>query len=105
MSILVVVYSSLILISILSTAYSLWAYSICPSNRSHRPLIFPIVCSIAWFLVSIDQLVAIMNNTHNTVDGLTMVVLIVATLTALLYFVQHYVQGRNLSCSLHRQEQ
>ena len=105
MSVLVIVYATLILVSVLSTAYTLWAYHQCPSNRSHRPLILPIMCSIAWFLVSIDQLVAVMHRSHGTVDGLTMVMLITVTLAALLYFVQHYVQGRADACLIHRQEQ
>lgn len=104
MSILVVVYATLILVSVLSTAYTLWAYHLCPSNRSHRPLVLPIVCSIAWFLVSVDQLIALMHKAHGTVDGLTMVMLITVTLASLLYFVQHYVQGRSLSCVLHHRE-
>ena len=104
MSVLVIVYATLILVSVLSTAYTLWAYHQCPSNRSHRPLILPIVCSVAWFLVSIDQLVAVMRRVHGTVDGLTMVMLIAVTLAALLYFVQHYVQGRAAACRIHPQE-
>jgi len=104
MSLLVVVYSTLILVSVLATGYALWAYHLCPSNRSHRPLILPIVCSIAWFIVSVDQLVALVHKAHGTVDGLTMVMLITVTLVALLYFVQHYVQGRNLSCIIHNSE-
>ena len=104
MSVLVLVYATLILVSVLSTAYTLWAYHQCPSNRSHRPLILPIVCSVAWFLVSIDQLVAVMHRVHGTVDGLTMVMLITVTLVALLYFVQHYVQGRSASCPIHAPE-
>lgn len=104
MSVLVIVYATLILVSVLSTAYTLWAYHQCPSNRNHRPLILPIVCSVAWFLVSIDQLVAVMRRVHGTVDGLTMVMLIAVTLAALLYFVQHYVQSRADSCPIHTQE-
>jgi heme/copper-type cytochrome/quinol oxidase subunit 3 len=104
MSVLVIVYATLILVSVLSTAYTLYAYHMCPSNRSHRPLILPIVCSIAWFLVSVDQLVAMMHQAHGTMDGLTMVMLITVTLAALLYFVQHYVQGRSLSCAIHHSE-
>ena len=104
MSVLVIVYATLILISVLSTAYTLWAYHQCPSNRNHRPLILPIVCSVAWFLVSIDQLVAVLRRVHGTVDGLTMVMLITVTLAALLYFVHHYVQGRAASCPIHPQE-
>lgn len=104
MSVLVIVYATLILVSVLSTAYTLWAYHQCPSNSSHRPWILPIVCSVAWFLVSIDQLVAVMHRVHGTVDGLTMVMLITVTLAALLYFVQHYVQGRSAACRIHTQE-
>lgn len=105
MSLLVLVYATLILVSVLSTAYTLWAYHQCPSNRSHRPLILPIVCSVAWFLVSIDQLVAVVRRVHGTVDGITMLMLITVTLAALLYFVQYYVHGRSEACLIHRQEQ
>ena len=104
MSVLVIVYATLILVSVLSTAYTLWAYHQCPNNRSHRPWILPIVCSVAWFLVSIDQLVAVMRRVHGTVDGLTMVMLIAVTLAALLYFVQPHVHGRSSACRIHTQE-
>ena len=100
----VYIYALLILVSIVSTCYSLWAYQHCPSNRSHRPLVFPIVCSISWFLISVDQLVAVIRRTHGSTDGLTMVMLVALTLAALLYFVQNYVQTRGLACAIHPSE-
>lgn len=100
MNMFVMAYALLIFVSLLASIYTLWAYHHCPSNRSHRPLIFPIMCSIAWFLVSVEQLVAYVKRTHGTVDGMTMVVLISATLIALLYFVKHYIMGRHQACPI-----
>lgn len=94
----VYIYAGLILVSIVSTGYTLWAYHHCPCHKSHRPLIFPIICSIAWFIVSLDQLIAIILKTHDSSDGLTVILLIIITLIALLYFVKNYVQTQNAEC-------
>lgn len=87
----VTVFASLILVSLLATIYSFWAYHNCPDCKSHRPLIFPIICSIAWFLIGVDQLVAYQHKTHGTADGVTILLLIIVTLVALVYFVKDYV--------------
>ncbi len=84
-------YAFLILVALVASMYTMWAYSACPSNRNHRPLIFPIICSMSWFLVGVDQLVATIGKKHGSVDGLTVVLLIAVTLGALLYFVHGYV--------------
>lgn len=96
----VYIYAGLILISIVATCYTLWAYHHCPCDKSQRPLIFPIICSIAWFLVSVDQMIAIILHTHDSSDGLTVILLIIITLIALLYFVRNYVHTQNATCSI-----
>ena len=93
-------YALLILISLVASMYTMWAYSVCPANRSHRPLIFPMMCSIAWFLVGVDQLVATIGKRHGSVDGLTIVILVAITLGALLYFVHGYLMVRHQACPL-----
>lgn len=98
--VVVLSYAFLILISLVASMYTMWAYSACPSNRSHRPLIFPIMCSISWFLVGVDQLVATIGRKHGSVDGITVVLLIGVTLAALLYFVHGYVMVRHQACPL-----
>lgn len=100
MRFVVLAYASLILISLIASMFSIWAYHSCPANRSHRPLIFPIVCSISWFLVGVDQLVAVINRTHGTIDGLTLVLLTTITIVALIYFVNSYVMLRHQECAL-----
>ena len=100
MRFVVLSYALLILISLVAAMFSIWAYHTCPANRSHRPLTFPIICSIAWFLVGIDQLVAVMNKTHGTVDGLTLVLLTSVTIVALIWFVNSYVMLRHQACPL-----
>lgn len=100
MPFLVVIYAGLILVSIVATCYTLWAYHHCPCNKSHRPLIFPIICSIAWFIVSVDQLVSMLEHTHDSSDGLTSIMLIILTLIAMLYFVKNYVQIQTTECAL-----
>lgn len=100
MNIFVLAYAGLILVSLLAVLYTLWAYHHCPSNRSHRPLVFPFICSLAWFLVGVEQLVAYIRRTHGSVDGITMIVLISVTLIALLYFVKHYIFQRHQACPL-----
>lgn len=97
---IIMLYALLILISLVASIYTLWAYHHCPDNRSHRPLIFPIVCSMAWFLVGIEQLVAYVKHTHGSVDGFTMIGLVIVTLVALLYFVKAYVLHRQHICPL-----
>lgn len=100
----VYIYAGLLLTSIVATCYTLWAYHHCPCDKSHRPLIFPIICSIAWFIVSLDQLVAIITKSHDSSDGLTVIMLISLTLVALLYFVRNYVHTQNATCSVHIRE-
>lgn len=100
MSTVVISYAILILISLLATAYTLWAYQHCPENKSHRPLVFPLICSIAWFLVAVEQLVAYGNHTHGTVDGITMLLLISATLASLLYFIKAYILCKHSVCPI-----
>lgn len=100
MRFVILAYALLIMVSLVASMFSIWAYHTCPSNRSHRPLIFPIICSISWFLVGIDQLIAIMNKTHGTIDGLTLVLLTSITIVALIYFVNSYVMLRHQACPL-----
>lgn len=96
----VLAYAFLILVALLASIYCMWAYSACPVNRNPRPLIFPIMCSISWFLVGVDQLVATISRKHGSVDGLTVVLLIGVTLAALLYFVHGYTMVRHQACPL-----
>lgn len=100
MRFVVMSYALLILISLVAAMFSIWAYHTCPANRNHKPLIFPIVCSISWFLVGVDQLVAVMIGTHGTIDGLTLILLITVTIVALVYFVNSYVMLRHQACPL-----
>lgn len=97
-------YAFLILIALFASMYTMWAYNACPSNRSHKPLVFPIMCSISWFLVGVDQLVATIGRKHGSVDGVTIVLLIAITLGALLYFVHGYVMVRHQACQLPNKE-
>lgn len=100
MNLFVLAYAGLILVSLLAVMYTLWAYHHCPSNRSHRPLVFPIMCSIAWFLVGVEQLIAYVKRAHGTVDSITMIVLTIVTLIALLYFVKAYILQRHQACPI-----
>lgn len=104
MRFVILTYALLIFVSLVSAIYTMWAYHHCPNNRSHKPLVFPMVCSIAWFLVAIDQLAALTTKTHGSVDGATFVVLISITLIALIYFVKAYILERHRACPLPQQE-
>lgn len=97
MHLITMAYTSLILASLVATVYTVWAYNSCPVDRSHRPLVFPMICSMAWFLVSTDTAVAHFRGTHGSVDGTTVIVLIVVTLISIISFTKAYVKERRHS--------
>lgn len=108
MRLVIIVHALLILVSLISLAYSLVSYHTCPENRNHRPLILPIFCSLAWFLVAIDSLVAQVQRVHGSTDGVVIILLVCVTLAALIYFAISYSKGRHKhetqreTCSVHR---
>lgn len=104
MHLVVTLYSLLILLSTVTASFSIHAYAGCPSNRSHKPLIMPIVCSIGWFLVSIDQLIRATSPSMAPANTEALVLLTIATLAALLYFVVHYLRERHILCHAHHSE-
>ena len=104
MHLAVILYSSLILLSAVTASFSIHAYTGCPSNRSHKPLIMPIVCSVGWFIVGVDQLIQYVTHTVDHSSEEATIILTIATLAALLYFVVHYLRERHLLCHIHTSE-
>ena len=100
----VILYSLLMLLAAVTASFSVQAYSGCPSSRSHKPLIMPIVCSLGWFLVSVDQIIRHITKSPEPANAEAMVILTIATLVALLYFVAHYLRERHTLCGISKSE-
>jgi len=104
MHLIVILYSTLILLAAVTASFSVHAYTGCPSNRSPRPLILPIICSVGWFIVGVDQLIQYATQVVDSSSEAAIITLTIATLAALLYFVIHYLRERHLLCHIHSQE-
>jgi len=94
-----VVFSTLLLTSLLSTAYSIYGYHELIKLKDHKVLIMPILCSACWFILSIDALLMLGRGMEPEFEGISTITLVVMTLISMNYFIKHYLRDAR-----HREE-